>query len=58
MAARGALTRIDTHRDPDLRSRIRDACCEFHGLTPAQLERHIYGIVKVIERARTGREGR
>ena len=40
--------------DTDLQDRIRAACNPISGLTPAQYERHVYQIVKVVRKAKQG----
>jgi hypothetical protein len=39
----------------ELRARIRASCCPFHGLSPAQFERHIEGVARVVEESRERR---
>ena len=39
-------------RKSRLQARIRANCCEFHGLTKAELEDHVKGIERVILKAR------
>jgi hypothetical protein len=38
----------------ELEARVRANCCPYHGLTPGQFEKHIAGILRMINQARNG----
>ena len=48
----GLVTECLRKRESRLRARIRANCCEFHGLTDAQMEAHVRGIEQVVLKAR------